>query len=378
MTLHRASASLDRCGGLICDTLPVVHLLALTPEQLVESAAGSGVAVRLDEARRLLVEAHSDPRAPRKVRPVAASTRRAVFELFAQDRVEVVERATDEADGFVKYLFRGAHGDLFEAVRIPLHAEGRFTVCLSSQVGCAMRCAFCATGRLGLRRNLHAWEMISAFSTVRNEALGRITGAVFQGQGEPLQNYDAVMRTAQVLSHPCCGRISGRAITISTVGLVPQIRRFTAEAWPYRLIVSVTSTQPQRRETLLPVASRSRWEELVTAIADHARARRESITLAWVLIGGVNDDAIEVEGLARAFAGVPVILNLIDVNDARPDGFSRASDERRHAFLEGLKAAGIPFRRRYSGGVQRHAGCGMLAARHCGESLVPLGRPALE
>lgn len=345
-----------------------MHALALTPEQLVEGALREGVSLRLDEARRLVVGWHSDPRAPRRSRPVARQTRESVSALLDHRRVEVVERATDEADGFVKYLFRGAQGDLFEVVRIPLHADGRFTVCLSSQVGCAMRCAFCATGRLGLRRNLEAWEIVSAFLTVRDEAPGRVSGAVFQGQGEPLQNYDAVIQAARVLSDPCGPRISGRAITISTVGLVSQIRRFTAEGWPYRLIVSVTSTQPERRASLLPVVSRGRWEELVDAIGAHALARGEPATLAWVLMGGVNDDAVEVDALARAFEGIPLILNLIDVNDPRPDGFRRASDEARGAFLDRLQHAGIRFRRRYSGGVQRHAGCGMLTALRCGDA----------
>jgi 23S rRNA (adenine2503-C2)-methyltransferase len=205
--------------------------------------------------------------------------------------------------------------------------------------------------------------MVATLELVRNEAPGRVTGAVFQGQGEPLHNYDAVMQAARVLSDPCGAHVAAKAITISTVGLVPQIRRYTLERQPYRLIVSVTTTQPDRRKRLLPVASSFDFEELAAALREHALASGQLLTVAWVLMAGVNTDPAEIEGLQRAFAGVPMVLNLIDVNDARPDGFTRADDAERGAFIDGLRAAGIPFRRRYSGGAARHAACGMLAGR---------------
>ncbi len=339
------------------------HLLELRPDQLVAHAQAHGVALRPDEARRILVDAHAPPSDTRRRKPVARAKVAAVAEIVRHDTIEVLERVTDPSDGFVKYLLRGAGGDVFEAVRIPLHVPGRFSVCLSSQVGCAMRCAFCATGRLGLGRHLEAWEMVATLERVRNEAPGRVTGAVFQGQGEPLHNYDAVMQAARVLSDPCGSHVAAKAITISTVGLVPQIRRYTRERQPYRLIVSVTTTQPERRKRLLPVASGFAFEELAAALREHALASGQLLTVAWVLMAGVNTDPAEIEGLRRAFAGVPMVLNLIDVNDARPDGFTRADERERTAFIDGLREAGIPFRRRYSGGAARHAACGMLAGR---------------
>lgn len=339
------------------------HILELLPDQLVAHATAHGVALRPDEARRILVDAHAPPGHARTRKPVAKAKLAAVAELVRHDALEVLERVTDPADGFMKYLLRGRDGDVFEAVRIPLHVPGRFSVCLSSQAGCAMRCAFCATGRLGLRRNLSAWEMVATLELVRAEAPGRVTGAVFQGQGEPLHNYDAVMQAAAVLCDPCGAHVAAKAITISTVGLVPQIRRYTRERQPYRLIASVTTTQPDRRKRLLPVASGFAFEELAAALREHALATGQLLTIAWVLMAGVNTDPAEIEGLQRAFAGVPFVLNLIDVNDARPDGFSRADDAERSAFIDGLAAAGIPFRRRYSGGAARHAACGMLAGR---------------
>ncbi len=267
----------------------------------------------------------------------------------------------------MKYLFRSPDGALSEAVRIPLKRPGAFSVCLSSQVGCAMGCTFCATGRLGLRRDLEAWEIVAAFLAVRDEAPGRTTGAVFQGQGEPFHNYDAVIRAARVLSHPCGGRISGEAITISTVGLVPGIRRFAGEGHPYRLIVSLTSALPGRRAELLPAASRWSLEELAAAIREYAAGLRGRMPVAWVVMGGVNTGADEVEALRRLLGDVRLRVNLIDVNDPRPGGFRRADDAERGAFMDRLQVLGVPIVRRYSGGFARHAACGMLAATRCGD-----------
>lgn len=334
------------------------HVLALLPEQLVAHAVEQGVALTLSEARRILVDAHALPGQQRRRNPVARTTREAVERLVHRDAVEVVEVITDPSDGFVKYLLRGAGGDIFEAVRIPLHAPGRFSVCLSSQVGCAMACAFCATGRLGFGRHLHAWEMVAAFERIRDEAPGRVTGAVFQGQGEPLHNYDGVIAAAQVLSDPVGGRISADAITISTVGLVPQIRRYNREGHPYRLIVSLTSALPDRRRRLLPVAGRFALEDLADALRERRGLGR--VTVAWVLLGGVNHDAAEVEALQALLGDIPLRVNLIDVN-GDVGGFRRASDPERDGFFDRLQVLGVPVVRRYSGGRNRNAACGMLA-----------------
>ncbi len=340
------------------------HLFGMRAEEVVAHLAQHGVRSELREARRLLGHVVSigkdDLDFPRPVR-------RAVVDAFDRllDRrsLEIVERVEDPLDGFVKYLFRSPDGALHEAVRIPLHKEGCFSVCLSSQVGCAMRCDFCATGRLGLARNLAAWEMIAAYRAVRAEAPGRVTGAVFQGQGEPFHNYDEVIRAASILCNPVGGRIPAEAITISTVGLVPQIRRYTREAHRFRLIVSLTSAVEDRRRQLLPVAGRFSITELADALREHATKTGKRVTVAWVLMAGVNDGADEIEALQKLLADVPLRLNLIDVNDARPDGYRRVNDAERSAFIDRLQALEVPFVRRYSGGFSRHAACGMLASQ---------------
>ncbi|MEA2165712.1 MAG: rRNA (adenine2503-C2)-methyltransferase [Thermoanaerobaculia bacterium] len=339
------------------------HLFGLLPDDLTAHLRAHGIDIRDAEARRVLahVIAHGREGFP-SARPIPRAVEEAIERTTTRTRVEIVERATDPSDGFVKYLFRLHDGAMAEAVRIPLEAPGRFTVCISSQAGCAMGCSFCATGRLGLIRNLEPWEIVAQWTAVRDEAPGVVKGALFQGQGEPLHNYASVIRAAEILSHPCGGRIAAKNITISTVGLVPQILRFTREQQPYRLIVSFTSAIDARRRSLLPSASAWPVRELVDAVRAYQQSSNARATIAWVVLGGINTGNDEVEALCELFADVPIILNLIDVNDARPDGFRRASDAELATFRDALRGLQAPIVRRYSGGAARHAACGMLAA----------------
>lgn len=340
-----------------------MNIYGLLPDDLAAHLRAHGVSVRDAEARRVMAHVVAGGREGFPTsRPVPRVVEQAVDALIDRRKLEVVERATDPTDGFVKYLFRMHDGAVAEAVRIPLEAPGRFTVCLSSQVGCAMACDFCATGRLGFARNLEPWEMVAQFIAVRDEAPGQITGAVFQGQGEPLHNYANVMRAAEILSHPCGGRVSAKAITISTVGLVPAIHRFAAEGRPYRLIVSLTSAIDERRRALVPAASAWPVRELAEAVRIYQRAAGGRVTVAWVVLGGINTGRDEVDALRELFTDVPLRLNLIDVNDARENGYARATESELAHFRDELRDLGIPVVRRYSGGAARHAACGMLAA----------------
>jgi 23S rRNA (adenine2503-C2)-methyltransferase len=338
-----------------------MHLLGLLPSDLASHLRANGVVVRDAEARRVIAHVMAGRRGFPSSRPVPRKVEDAVERFTTCAPLEIVERATDPSDGFVKYLFRLHDGALAEAVRIPLE-NGKFTVCISSQAGCAMGCSFCATGRLGLIRNLEPWEIVAQWVAVRDEAPGVVTGALFQGQGEPLHNYAAVMQAAAILAHPCGGRIAAKNITISTVGLVPQILRFARERQPYRLIVSLTSAIDERRRSLLPSASAWPVRELADAVRVYQQSAGGRATIAWVVLGGINTGADEVSALRTLFDGIPLRLNLIDVNDARPDGYRRASDAELSSFRDELRTLNVPIVRRYSGGASKHAACGMLAA----------------
>ncbi len=344
-------------------------LLSMLPADLAAHLHGHGIAVTDGEARRIMAHVISAGREGfPDARPVALRTTDMVAATTDRSRPRVLERATDPADGFVKYLFQAADGALFEAVRIPLQRPGAFSVCLSSQVGCAMGCVFCATGRLGLSRNLDAAEIVGSFLAIRDEAPGRVTGAVFMGQGDPLGNPESVAQAARVLCDPCGGRISADAISVSTVGPAARIRRYTSEGHPFRLIVSIGSFLADRRAALMPVTGRETPAQTFAALREHADAIRDRVTVAWVLIDGVNCDDAEVDALVTLGDGCPLRVNLIEVNDPRADGFRPPPLDRLNAIRRRLCDLGIPVVRRYSGGVAAHAACGMLASRMLGGS----------
>jgi len=336
------------------------HLREHTPESLVAGHPELGLTLPL--ARRVVSRlVFEDQDTLVGVRGLPRATAVRLREQARITRLDVADRRRSRVDPFVKYLFRSSDGLAFEAVRIPLE-KPRWSVCVSSQAGCALACAFCETGRLGFTRNLEAWEIVEQVLTIRRESPERpVTGVVFQGQGEPFQNYDNVMRAAALLRDPCGARVGGDRITISTVGLLPQIERYTDEGHPYRLILSLTSAFPDKRTGLMPVTRRYGIAELATAMRRHAAKRGGPVNLAWVLIGGVNTGADEAREIRRLFPDVALRVSVIDVND--PTGqFAPATDAERSQFLSALAEHEIGFVRRYSGGPDIHAACGMLAS----------------
>jgi 23S rRNA (adenine2503-C2)-methyltransferase len=337
-----------------------LHLREHTPGSLAQAASDLGLSLPLARrvVNRLVFEDRDD------LEGIPGLSRLVADRLRAHGRttrLEIVDRRQSAVDPFVKYLFRAPDGQSFEAVRIPLE-KPRWSVCVSSQAGCALACGFCETGRLGFTRNLEAWEIVEQVLTVRREGKDRpVTGVVFQGQGEPFQNYDNVLKAAALLRDPCGARIGGDRITISTVGLLPQIERYTDEGHPYRLILSLTSCFTEKRAALMPITRRYAIADLAVALRRHAAARRGPVHLAWVLMSGVNTGADEAIEMRRLFPDVAVRVSVIDVND--PSGqYAPASDAERGGFLSALAAQGIGFVRRYSGGPDIHAACGMLAS----------------
>jgi 23S rRNA (adenine2503-C2)-methyltransferase len=279
----------------------------------------------------------------------------------------LLDKAISPSDGFTKYLFRGVGPEPFEAVRIPIMhrpLDRKYIVCVSSQVGCALGCVFCATARMGFKRNLEAWEIVDQVLQIQTDSPHPVRGVVFMGMGEPFLNYERVMRAAQVLSEPCGVAIAAKAITISTVGVVPMIRRFTAEGRPYRLIVSLSSADAARRRELLPIEGNHPLPELFAALREYHAASGRRVTLAWTLLGGINTSPADARQLAALTADLPIILDLIDVND--PTGrFKRPSPEEFRAFRDALTAElRMPVLHRYSGGQDIGGGCGMLAGTY--------------
>jgi 23S rRNA (adenine2503-C2)-methyltransferase len=342
----------------------MLALQAVTPERLVSEVPS----VTISEARKLVAMVHrGEPvHASSAVRRSAAE---AVLAVGHIPQLAVVAETPSQIDPFVKYLCAGEHGDRFETVRIPLERAGRHTACVSSQVGCALACAFCATGRLGLSRNLAAWEIVEQVRVVRSRLPdGRVHGVVFQGMGEPLANLDAVIEAIAVMSEPAALGIDARAITVCTAGLPSGIRRLAIEQPRVRLGLSMSSAIAARRKRVMPIADRHELDDVIEACAFHATTTGLSPMWAVTLLAGVNDSDDDARALAvrvRAFAeatGRRPRISIVAYNAIADDGsdpFQRSTRE--PAFRAVLSAAGLPSHRRYSGGGDVAAACGQLA-----------------
>ncbi len=281
--------------------------------------------------------------------------------------LSVVERRKAE-DGFVKYLFASPLGGRVEAVRIPLF-DDKYIVCVSSQVGCALACDFCMTGKMGFQRNLKTWEIVDQVMRIRAEADRPVRGVVFMGMGEPLLNYAETTRAARIMCHPAGLAISAKAITFSTAGWVPGIRRYVKEGQPYRLAFSITSAIPEKRAQVLPVEHTHPLPELVDAIREYASTRKERAMLAYVAISKFNLGPEDAQALQAAFEGIPIKIDLIDVTD--PTGkYQPPSGEELKAFRDHLQILRSPIARRYSGGKDIGAACGTLEASQRGGVLL--------
>jgi 23S rRNA (adenine2503-C2)-methyltransferase len=337
-----------------------------TADELHARLASLGVSARLARRLQAAVLRRGAGEVPAALPEVSPRLLERVRQCVVIPQLTLLDRSVSSVDGFTKYLFRGDGAEPFEAVRIPLlHRPGdeKYVVCVSSQVGCALGCVFCATGRMGFRRNLATWEIVDQVLRVRADSAHPVRGVVFMGMGEPFLNYERVLRAAQIFSEPCGLAINAKAITISTVGVVPMIRRFTAERQPYRLVVSLTSADPEQRRRLLPIENVHPLPELMAAIRDYHAATGKRVTLAWTALAGINTRPEDARLLAELTAGLPVKLDLIDVNDASGEFLPPTAAEL-NAFRDALtQELGMPVVRRYSGGQDVHGGCGMLAGK---------------
>jgi 23S rRNA (adenine2503-C2)-methyltransferase len=355
----------------------LVALQGLTPA-LLERAVPE---LSAEEARRVVSQVHRDEDPSTPSSGIRRRSREAVVRAGWVPELEVQARRASQVDPFVKYALRTADGHVVETVRIPLEHPGRFSVCVSSQVGCALACSFCATGRLGLQRNLETWEIVEQVRIVRRglERHGgrveRVHGVVFQGMGEPMANLDRVLAAIDVMSDPSALAIDARAITVCTSGLPTGIRRLAREAPKVRLGISIGSALASTRRSLMPIERAHALEEVIEAACEHAKVTGLAPMWAVTLLAGVNDGVAHAHALAdlvasfRERTGRSPRLSIIPYNAIGPaeggadDPFVRTGDEREHAFREALRARGVFSHKRYSGGSDVDAACGQLAAR---------------
>jgi 23S rRNA (adenine2503-C2)-methyltransferase len=277
-------------------------------------------------------------------------------------------------DRTVKCLFSLGSGERIETVLIPDFDEDgrakRLTVCVSSQVGCAMACSFCATGQMGFRQNLTAGEIVDQVRLMNDEALERfgraITNVVYMGMGEPLLNYDHVLRSVAILTDADGFGLSPKRITVSTVGLARRIRRLAGDEPRVNLAVSLHAPTDEKRSAIMPVNRRAATDldALREAIRYYTRQTGRRITYEYCMFAGFNDTEDDARALAGVVAWAPSKVNLIMYNPVEGLGFSRTSEDRLNRFIRILVRRGVTVTVRRSRGQDIDAACGQLAVKN--------------
>jgi 23S rRNA (adenine2503-C2)-methyltransferase len=301
---------------------------------------------------------------PAEMHNLPMSLRRLLSQAGEVGRLGVVARQVSSDGKTEKRLFQLSDGETIETVLMGY--ERRNTLCISSQVGCAMGCLFCATGQMGFRRNLTAGEIIAQVLTFERELRStgkRLTNVVFMGMGEPLNNYDSVLEAVRRLTDPTGFSFGARRITVSTIGLPRQIRRLAGEGLQVGLAISLHGATDADRRRLVPAARRWSLAEVLEAGQEFAQRTGRRITFEWALIQGENDSPEQAHALGSLISGMLCHVNLIPLNPtgAYPGKGSEPSRVRR--FQEILVGYGVGTTIRLRRGVDIQAGCGQLRQR---------------
>ncbi len=305
---------------------------------------------------------------------------RQVLMASASLQLPTVETRAQSADGTVKWSLGVGEGQRIEMVFIP--EERRGTLCVSSQVGCAMDCPFCATGRQGFNRNLSAAEIVGQVVLATrelglDEGAARITNIVFMGMGEPLANFRELTRACDVLTDDFGYGLSRRRVTVSTSGLVPQIDRL-ARVSNVALAISLHAANDALRDELVPINRRHPISELLAACWDYAASTNsKQITFEYIMLDGVNDSLAEARKLAQLLKGHPAKANLIPFNPVAGTPYGRSPENRVDAFRKVLMDEGIVTVTRRPRGDDIDAACGQLAGNLRNKVRIPLSEKTM-
>ena len=278
----------------------------------------------------------------------------------------VTVRVLGSADTTQKFLFRLGDGSLIEAVLIPaspaLYGDksDRRTICVSTQVGCAYGCKFCASGLDGFSRNLQPNEIVDQIIAVERSSGEKIDNIVFMGMGEPLANFENLMRAVQIINAPWGLSIGARHITVSTSGLAPQIRKLADEPMQIRLAVSLHGASDDVRSQIMPVNQRYNLETLLSACDHYVARKKQRLTFEYILIAGINDADAQAHLLARHARRLSAKINLIPYNTVEGLEWSRPSRNRQEKFVAILRHHGVAATLRREKGHDIAAACGQL------------------
>lgn len=284
--------------------------------------------------------------------------RETLKEHYTLTALQAIDVKISQIDGTRKYLFRLADGNVIESVWMQYHHGN--SVCISSQVGCRMGCRFCASTLDGLERNLTAAEMLDQIYRIQAQTGERVSNIVIMGSGEPMDNYDNVVRFVRMISDPNGLNISQRNITISTCGLVPGIRKLTQENLQVTLALSLHAPNDEVRKTLMPIANSYKLADVLTACREYFDKTGRRLTFEYSLVSGVNDNLQEAKALAALLKGMNGHVNLIPVNPIKERDYVQSSQKAIQDFKNYLEKHGINATVRREMGRDINGACGQL------------------
>jgi 23S rRNA (adenine2503-C2)-methyltransferase len=337
--------------------LIVRNLLNLTPEAarkaLVDWVAERGLpSYRAGQMLRRLWRAPVERW--EKATELPAALRAELDQTFPLPRL-APDTVQQSADGTRKYLWRLEDGEAIESVLIP--SGSRRTLCISSQAGCALKCSFCATGRMGFRRNLTPFEIAGQVREILlNNPDEKPTNIVFMGMGEPLLNWPAVDAALSILNHPDGFGIGARHITVSTVGILPGMAAFAKRPEQFRLAISLHAPTSAQRLTMMPIEKKYELESVLKA----AEAFRKRVTFEYVMIGGFNDSDADAAQLAKLARRLGALVNILPLHPGGAPDLTPTTGTRIRAFSERLRHQGVEAVVRRSRGLDINAACGQL------------------
>jgi 23S rRNA (adenine2503-C2)-methyltransferase len=305
---------------------------------------------------------------PQQFTNLPADLRKQLAEAFTFSSLKP-EKILKSSDGeTIKTLFSLPDGRLIEAVL--MRYESRRTLCISSQAGCAMGCVFCATGQMGFKRNLTSGEIVEQvmYYARQLQAEGeKVTNIVVMGMGEPFHNYDHTLAAIDRLNDPLGMKLGERRFTISTVGIIPMIRRFADEKRQVNLAISLHATTDEQRSAMMPVNRKYPVHDLLNAAREYTEKTGRRITFEWALIQDVNDSVEDARALSRLLHGMLCHVNVIPLNPTRKFAGKATTRQRAEAFRAEMEHNGIPCSIRLRRGIDIQAGCGQLAAENAKE-----------
>jgi len=276
------------------------------------------------------------------------------------NRVQMLE----SIDGSVKFLFRLYDGPYIESVLIP--ERDRVTLCISSQAGCPAKCAFCATGKLGYKRNLTSGEIVDQFIQAQKMSARRISNIVFMGMGEPMLNLDNVLKACRIVNDDYGPALSQKKITISTVGIVRGMKKFVVAAKKLGLALSLHSADEEVRQSIIPVARKNSLAEIMAEAKRYTELTGRRISFEYLLLGGINDSIPAAKKLVKLIHGIPCKINLMRYNPVEGLPFHRPREEDVQRFQDYLMPRVYAITIRESRGIDIKGACGQLAGEEIG------------